>query len=62
MRDRDKGRRSARIEREPMNFDEARVDGLGVFLIRALMDGVSYDVSGARNGTRHDQEARPSGR
>ncbi|MGA8532628.1 MAG: ATP-binding protein [Candidatus Tumulicola sp.] len=27
-----------------MDFDEARVAGLGVFLIRTLMDEVSYDV------------------
>jgi serine/threonine-protein kinase RsbW len=27
-----------------MNFDEARIAGLGVFLIRTLMDEVSYDV------------------
>jgi serine/threonine-protein kinase RsbW len=27
-----------------MDFDEARIAGLGVFLIRTLMDEVSYDV------------------
>ena len=27
-----------------MNFEEARIAGLGVFLIRTLMDEVSYDV------------------
>lgn len=27
-----------------MSFDEARIAGLGVFLIRTLMDEVSYDV------------------
>jgi serine/threonine-protein kinase RsbW len=27
-----------------MNLDEARIAGLGVFLIRTLMDEVSYDV------------------
>jgi serine/threonine-protein kinase RsbW len=27
-----------------MNFEEARVAGLGIFLIRTLMDEVSYDV------------------
>ncbi|MBV9233187.1 MAG: ATP-binding protein [Candidatus Eremiobacteraeota bacterium] len=27
-----------------MSFDEARVAGLGIFLIRTLMDEVSYDV------------------
>lgn len=31
-------------ERSVMDFDEARVAGLGVFLIRTLMDEVSYDV------------------
>jgi len=31
-------------EREGMNFDEARIAGLGIFLIRTLMDEVSYDV------------------
>jgi len=29
---------------QPMSFDDARVAGLGVFLIRTLMDVVSYDV------------------
>jgi serine/threonine-protein kinase RsbW len=41
---RDDGRPRVRIEREPMNFDEARIAGLGIFLIRTLMDEVSYDV------------------
>jgi anti-sigma regulatory factor (Ser/Thr protein kinase) len=27
-----------------MDFDEARIAGLGIFLIRTLMDEVSYDV------------------
>jgi serine/threonine-protein kinase RsbW len=31
-------------ERRRMNFDEARIAGLGIFLIRTLMDEVSYDV------------------
>jgi anti-sigma regulatory factor (Ser/Thr protein kinase) len=44
VRVRDNGRPSVRIEREPMNFDEARIAGLGIFLIRTLMDEVSYDV------------------
>ncbi|MHB8148493.1 MAG: ATP-binding protein [Vulcanimicrobiaceae bacterium] len=26
------------------NLEEARIGGLGVFLIRSLMDDVSYDV------------------
>ncbi len=29
---------------QTMSFDEARVAGLGIFLIRTLMDEVSYDV------------------
>jgi serine/threonine-protein kinase RsbW len=28
----------------PMDFDEARIAGLGVFLIRTLMDEVTYDA------------------
>jgi serine/threonine-protein kinase RsbW len=31
-------------DRQKMNFDEARIAGLGIFLIRTLMDEVSYDV------------------
>jgi serine/threonine-protein kinase RsbW len=31
-------------QRQRMNFDEARIAGLGIFLIRTLMDEVSYDV------------------
>ncbi|HZY97778.1 MAG TPA: ATP-binding protein [Candidatus Cybelea sp.] len=31
-------------DRPRINFDEARIAGLGVFLIRTLMDEVSYDV------------------
>jgi serine/threonine-protein kinase RsbW len=31
-------------DRQHMNFDEARIAGLGIFLIRTLMDEVSYDV------------------
>jgi serine/threonine-protein kinase RsbW len=31
-------------EHAHMNFDEARIAGLGIFLIRTLMDEVSYDV------------------
>jgi anti-sigma regulatory factor (Ser/Thr protein kinase) len=31
-------------DRRHMNFDEARIAGLGIFLIRTLMDEVSYDV------------------
>lgn len=31
-------------ESPSMNFEEARIAGLGIFLIRTLMDEVSYDV------------------
>jgi len=44
IRVRDNGRRGVRIEHQRMNFDEARIAGLGIFLIRTLMDEVSYDV------------------
>jgi serine/threonine-protein kinase RsbW len=41
----DSGRHGVRAaDRQRMNFDEARIAGLGVFLIRTLMDEVSYDV------------------
>jgi serine/threonine-protein kinase RsbW len=39
----DAGRHVPHADRT-MDFDEARVAGLGVFLIRTLMDEVSYDV------------------
>ena len=46
IRVRDSGRQGgARAQAQNMNFDEARIAGLGVFLIRTLMDEVSYDVS-----------------
>jgi|HubBroStandDraft_1064217.scaffolds.fasta_scaffold175775_2 serine/threonine-protein kinase RsbW len=46
IRVRDSGRHDLQRANAPnMNFDEARVAGLGVFLIRTLMDEVSYDVS-----------------
>jgi serine/threonine-protein kinase RsbW len=45
IRVRDSGRHGvARAQAPNMNFDEARIAGLGVFLIRTLMDEVSYDV------------------
>src|SRR5579885_3065858 len=44
IRVRDNGRPGVRVEQQRMNFDEARVAGLGIFLIRTLMDEVSYDV------------------
>lgn len=51
IRVRDSGRHGiVAPETPPINYDEARVAGLGVFLIRTLMDEVSYDVS-AQLGT-----------
>lgn len=41
----DSGRHGVHVaDRQHMNFDEARIAGLGIFLIRTLMDEVSYDV------------------
>ncbi len=41
----DSGRHGIEANDGPrMDFDEARIAGLGVFLIRTLMDEVSYDV------------------
>ncbi len=40
----DAGRHGMPAEGRGMNFDEARIAGLGVFLIRTLMDEVRYDV------------------
>jgi serine/threonine-protein kinase RsbW len=41
----DAGRHGVHVnDRARMNFEEARIAGLGVFLIRTLMDEVSYDV------------------
>ena len=45
VRVRDAGRHGLHAtDRRRMNFDEARIAGLGIFLIRTLMDEVSYDV------------------
>lgn len=44
LRVHDAGRHFASGQRSAMDFDEARVAGLGVFLIRTLMDEVSYEV------------------
>jgi serine/threonine-protein kinase RsbW len=45
IRVQDSGRRGVQAAgRQRMNFEEARVAGLGIFLIRTLMDEVSYDV------------------
>ncbi|HEY2474241.1 MAG TPA: ATP-binding protein [Candidatus Cybelea sp.] len=47
IRVRDSGRHGVHLTEAPsINFDEARIAGLGIFLIRTLMDEVSYDVSG----------------
>ena len=51
VRVRDSGHQGVRAaEPARMNLDEARVAGLGIFLIRTLMDEVSYDVH-PKNGT-----------
>ena len=45
VRVRDSGRQAATAQPlRALDFDEARVAGLGVFLIRTPMDEVSYDV------------------
>jgi serine/threonine-protein kinase RsbW len=44
-----------------MNLDEARIAGLGVFLIRTLMDEVSYDVH-PQHGTDLLMIKRPADR
>jgi serine/threonine-protein kinase RsbW len=41
----DFGRGARPAGTEPGSIDEARVGGLGVFLIRSLMDSVEYDVN-----------------
>ncbi|HEY1429900.1 MAG TPA: ATP-binding protein [Candidatus Tumulicola sp.] len=45
----------------PIDFDEARVAGLGVFLIRTLMDEVTYEVH-PESGTDLHMVKRLSGR
>jgi serine/threonine-protein kinase RsbW len=51
VRVRDAGRHSVQPDdSRRVNFDEARIAGLGIFLIRTLMDEVSYDVH-PKNGT-----------
>jgi serine/threonine-protein kinase RsbW len=48
---RDSGRHGVHAgEAADITFDEARIAGLGVFLIRTLMDEVRYDVN-SRTGT-----------
>lgn len=51
VRVRDGGRHGLHpAKRQRINFEEARIAGLGIFLIRTLMDEVSYDVH-PQNGT-----------
>jgi serine/threonine-protein kinase RsbW len=51
IRVRDSGRQGVYSPNaQRMNLDEARIAGLGIFLIRTLMDEVSYDVH-AQHGT-----------
>jgi serine/threonine-protein kinase RsbW len=47
--------------KDPIGFEEARVAGLGIFLIRTLMDEVSYDVH-PKNGTELLMVKRLAGR
>jgi serine/threonine-protein kinase RsbW len=45
VRVRDSGRHGVHASERPhINYEEARIAGLGIFLIRTLMDEVSYDV------------------
>jgi serine/threonine-protein kinase RsbW len=45
IRVRDSGRHGVySVDAHRINLDEARIAGLGIFLIRTLMDEVSYDV------------------
>jgi serine/threonine-protein kinase RsbW len=50
VRVRDSGRHAASNGAVPVNFEEARTAGLGIFVIRSLMDEVTYDVD-AQSGT-----------
>jgi serine/threonine-protein kinase RsbW len=62
IRVRDAGRHlPASPERRAMDFDEARVAGLGVFLIRTLMDELTYEVD-PELGTDLHMTKRPAGR
>lgn len=49
VRVRDSGRHETAAARQ-VNFEEARAAGLGIFVIRSLMDEVAYDVD-AHSGT-----------
>ena len=44
VRVRDSGRHAVSNGAVPVNFEEARTAGLGIFVIRSLMDEVTYDV------------------
>jgi serine/threonine-protein kinase RsbW len=50
VRVRDSGRHGIPAAGGVVNFEEARTAGLGIFVIRSLMDEVTYDVD-ARSGT-----------
>ena len=50
VRVRDSGRHEASSAGAPVNFEEARTAGLGIFVIRSLMDEVTHDVD-AQSGT-----------
>ncbi len=60
---RDGGRQAVALRgsKTPSDFEEARVAGLGIFLIRTLMDEVSYDVH-PKNGTELLMVKRLAGR
>ncbi|HKU82116.1 MAG TPA: ATP-binding protein, partial [Candidatus Tumulicola sp.] len=57
----DAGRHLKSSRPAAMDFDEARVAGLGVFLIRTLMDEVSYEVH-PEMGTDLHMTKKPIGR
>lgn len=50
VRVRDSGRQGSGAAAGAVNFEEARAAGLGIFVIRSLMDEVTYDVD-AQSGT-----------
>ena len=62
VRVRDAGRHGVHATgNQRMNLDEARLAGLGIFLIRTLMDEVSYDVH-PQHGTELLMMKRRAGR
>jgi serine/threonine-protein kinase RsbW len=54
---RDTGRKALAAVRPAVDLDEARIAGLGIFLIRTLMDEVHYDVH-ADGGTNLEMVKR----